>query len=144
MYEIGYLAGIFDGEGSVNTTCRYLTIGNTDRDIIDRVCECLDVLGISYTMPNPNIVAGYRPMQRITIGKRANIQKFLDIVPVTPVKEVKIREVLESYREKWPLLPNDVNIIEERKNLSVKEIAKKYDVKESTVYFRLRRDKVVV
>lgn len=88
-FELGWLIGIFDGEGcftisrhgSINV--KY-TVGikfvNTNSLIIDEVCRLLEALEIKYCKYNSWRTSNQKAAQRVEINTLDQIKKFLDIL----------------------------------------------------------------
>lgn len=105
----GYLAAMIDAEGTVqlgNASAkgrkgytRLVVIYNTDRAIIDHTCECLDGLGISYSLylQEPKGF-GTKKLYRITVSGRENLRKLIPL-PIQSEKLDKLVEIQASYRE---------------------------------------------
>jgi DNA repair photolyase len=77
----GFLAGIFDAEGSYNSDGA-LRISNTDREIIERVTSCLKSFGFSFVIetrrePRPKPVLNVR----VTGGIREHLRFFHTVDP---------------------------------------------------------------
>lgn len=90
-----YLAAIFDGEGTVagHTKGRpEISISNTEQSIINAICECLEILKISYTtsyrkMKNPL----HSPLTTVRVSRRDEIDRFIELVPVrSDVKKARL------------------------------------------------------
>ncbi|HVS01587.1 MAG TPA: LAGLIDADG family homing endonuclease, partial [Thermoanaerobaculia bacterium] len=66
----GFLAGIFDAEGSYS--CGVLRISNTDAEIIERILQCLRVLGLRFAVEDhPRPTARSLRVVRLTGGLAA-------------------------------------------------------------------------
>lgn len=86
--DIGWLAGIIDGEGSISMTITnkrvytpWVTIYNTDEKIILKVQSLLESIGVSkpvhkFGRKNPH----HKPSYHIQISKHAEIKLLLDLV----------------------------------------------------------------
>jgi DNA repair photolyase len=74
-WSAGFLAGIFDAEGSYSQGA--LRIVNTDSEIIDWTCRCLQALGFRYTLEH-RAPGRARPMSvvRVDGGLRAHLRFF--------------------------------------------------------------------
>lgn len=72
----GFLAGIFDAEGSSNTVIR---ITNTDDEIIDRTVAALDRFGFASTIETSPPRANLRPVRNVRLlgGFRERLRFFL-------------------------------------------------------------------
>jgi intein-encoded DNA endonuclease-like protein len=97
-----WLAGFMDGEGCVihkPKGSRYITILNTDTELIDVVCESLATLGIGWRLSHrrrrhPH----YKDSLVVNIYGRTNLDLFYRWVPFkSPEKRAKLRFALDSY-----------------------------------------------
>lgn len=89
-FEIGWLIGIFDGEGcyTIAKTVRHgdvsLTPGikfvNTNLEIIEEVARILKALGIAHYVYNSYRTKNQKPAKRIEILGLNRIKKFFDIL----------------------------------------------------------------
>jgi len=89
--NIGWLAGILDGEGSITLLKAYkrktewyvphIRISNTDPNIIDRVVDILKSLEVGfYRYEQPPKKSNYKPLQHIVITGMKRVKKFLDLI----------------------------------------------------------------
>jgi DNA repair photolyase len=78
----GFLAGIFDAEGSYSRGI--LRICNTDLEIIDRIAWCLRRLGFPFVIEGPR-ENGVRTV-RVTGGVQQHLQFFVSVDPATTRK----------------------------------------------------------
>jgi hypothetical protein len=75
-----YIAGIFDGEGSVDK--RSLTITNTDKTIINITSFYLNKLGIAHRIKiRPKEKSYYKTCYDIKISGRKNLETFYTYIP---------------------------------------------------------------
>ena len=96
-YMAGWLAGFFDGEGSVRfarytrkdtgnrAVATYLTVCNTDKGLLDTAREYLDKLGIGYSeyeQKRSSKSDGYKrkPLYLFHITKQSEIVKFAKLI----------------------------------------------------------------
>lgn len=127
----GYLAGIIDGEGSVycNGKKAYVSVGSTDTDIIFRIIECLDVLGVRYSIYRNQIKSG-KEFYNISIPRR-QVEKLIELPYGCERKIEKMKKVVEETRaieykkayiseEEWKLIKEE-NISEWAKRNKVHE-----------------------
>jgi DNA repair photolyase len=79
-WSAGFLAGIFDAEGSFSQTI--LRISNTDAEIIGRISECLRVFGFNFAIEHTHH-EGRKPIDvvRITGGLREHLRLFHTVGP---------------------------------------------------------------
>lgn len=94
--DVAWLAGIIDGEGSIllgskgkaNKHPGYngiqigatIHIVNTDGNIIDKCCEVIASLGVSYHLAHKGFTANHSPVYRIDIGKMIHIKTLLEAI----------------------------------------------------------------
>ena len=86
--DLGWLAGFFDGEGTISTRDKgkgslELAIVNTDRALLQKAQSILDHLEVDsiinlHTDRNPN----HKPCFQLRVRAQASIQKFFNKVPV--------------------------------------------------------------
>jgi DNA repair photolyase len=74
----GFLAGIFDGEGSCSQGV--LRIANTDRAIIERTTDCLRMLGFNFVVEERGLANGLKCV-RIRGGLREHLRFFHAVDP---------------------------------------------------------------
>jgi DNA repair photolyase len=79
-WSAGFLAGIFDAEGSVSQTV--LRICNTDPVIVDWICKCLRVFGFRFVVEHIHY-NDRKPMDvvRLTGGLREHLRFFHTVSP---------------------------------------------------------------
>ena len=78
QWRKGYLAGIFDAEGSCSRGI--LRISNTDAEIIDYLTSSLRTFGFAFAVEDPNRANGILSV-RITGGLRERLRFFLTVDP---------------------------------------------------------------
>lgn len=91
----GFLAGIFDAEGSYSQGS--LRITNTDRDIIAWICGCLQVLGFKYSLEH-RVLDRNRPIDvvRVDGGLREHLRFFHGVDPAITRKREIAGQALKS------------------------------------------------
>ena len=79
-WAAGFLAGIFDAEGSFSQTV--LRISNTDPEIIGRICSCLRTFGFTFVVEHAPFETR-KPMDvvRLTGGLREHLRFFHTVGP---------------------------------------------------------------
>lgn len=77
-FKIGYLQGLFDGEGHLSKQ-HNIIITNTRKSIIDVACKYLDELGIAYTLGYQD-QGKWKRAYRIFITRDKEVDKFIEIV----------------------------------------------------------------
>ncbi len=89
--ELGWLAGIMDGEGGARIYRRangrfwwnVQPVTNTDPQIIERALACLDSLGLAYWQrrnTNHKKATHYSVCYEVRINKVKDAQRFLDLI----------------------------------------------------------------
>lgn len=112
-YMAGWLAGFFDGEGSVRfaryrrkdtgnrAVATYLSVCNTDKGVLDTAREYLDKLGIGYCeyeQRQRSQKDGYRrkPLYSFHITKQSDIVKFADLVGLRHAeKAIRLKQIVD-------------------------------------------------
>lgn len=104
-----YLAGIIDGEGCVclwvlksgrnaGSTRRVVTIGMTDKPLVDLVGRLYDQLGITYSRHDRSPGGIRRHVWTISVQSQASLERLAAIVPIQhPQKIEKLKAVLASF-----------------------------------------------
>jgi DNA repair photolyase len=91
----GFLAGIFDAEGSCSASLR---IPNTDRSIIEQTAECLRALGFRFVIEDYDRPNGLRCV-RLLGGMPAQQRFFMTVDPaITRKRSIEGRAVKNSPR----------------------------------------------
>jgi hypothetical protein len=105
-----YIAGFFDGEGTVmcgfrsNRNCRIFSLwfSQTDREVLDAICAFLNAEGIT-----ANVVShrsnGFKPkkVHRLNVCSIEGVYKALDgMYPFLVVKRAKAEEAMELIETK--------------------------------------------
>lgn len=140
-----YLAGIFDGEGSVvnwKNRGREVNIVNTDLDIIDACKEAFEILGIEVILSAWPYGEG-KIKYIFRISNQRNLKLFLDKIPFqSTVKRNKLNQMLATYRYgvygRLEIPQGELDDLYHLMGYSVREIATHFNVHESTIYRRLR------
>jgi len=95
-WSAGFLAGIFDAEGSFSQTV--LRISNTDAEIIDWVCRCLRLFGFAFVVERRSF-QDRKPIEvvRITGGLREHLRFFHTADPAVSRKlDIEGRAVVSN------------------------------------------------
>lgn len=93
LLEIGWLAGIIDGEGTI-TVCKThrknpnanllfsprVQVINTNADIIQKVCEILDVHNISFSIQEVQGHLGSKQIWRVILTRMSEIAKLMNLI----------------------------------------------------------------
>lgn len=115
--EIGWFAGIIDGEGCIqairsNRSKGYSTGGSIATELrveavslpmIDRIYRILDALDVRYKASRPRRAPNStRDIHRVSVYRNADVKKVLTLVePILVVKRAEAKTVLE-WLERWP------------------------------------------
>ncbi len=83
QYDIGWLAGIIDGEGSI-TICKrgptfvpHIAMENTSKLLVDKFCEILDGLDISYCVSGRQKDGNRKYQWKVEISGRPRVYKMI-------------------------------------------------------------------
>lgn len=86
--DLGWIAGFFDGEGTVvlskgKRTAPHLNIAivNTDLALLQKAQSILDALEIDNSLKPAASKPGYKQMYRLYVGNSPGVQKFFARVP---------------------------------------------------------------
>jgi DNA repair photolyase len=94
-WQRGFLAGIFDAEGSYS--CGILRISNTDGEIIHHLTEALSALGFRFVVERPTRISG-KPIDvvRILGGLKEHLRFFHSVDPAITRKRDLIGQRVKS------------------------------------------------
>lgn len=104
-----YLAALVDGEGSVDSKRRRISISNTDQGILDFCCMILDQLGYTYSYEKVKKQKDYYTQAyTIRLYKRIDVDRFYLSIPVQSLsKKASLKKIFNSPRnipkDKWPI-----------------------------------------
>jgi hypothetical protein len=86
-FDIGWVVGIIEGEGSILLTKKprgmypSIQIGNCNQGVIDRLVRILNQVGVGcYVTPSPSVTKGGRLFKRVDVGGFKRLQKFFEVV----------------------------------------------------------------
>lgn len=103
-FELGWLSGIIDGEGcfsmSPGSKGSYnvgIKLVNTDMKIIDKICEILRKLNLSYHIYDSTRAANQRPAKRVEINGVMRIEKALKVLLPYIMAKKHQAEVMYDY-----------------------------------------------
>lgn len=113
--DLGWLAGIFDGEGSLNAQLsnrKNGTGGNvyfevrvevTSFAMIERIMRVLDTVDVHYKLrPQARRSMSTKDIYRLSVYQRAHVDKLLTLLlPILTVKAKEAEAVLNWYK-RWP------------------------------------------
>lgn len=129
--DLGWLAGIIDGEGYLGITLTNqkrwrsvkaeIQIVNTDPYLLDKVVEILRKIGVSpYIRTRTYKTSSWNTAWNITIGKLSAVEKVLvNVLPyLTGIKWARAKLMLEFVQQRMPkgrrpYDPEDLDLIEE-------------------------------
>lgn len=101
-----YLGGMIDGEGWIGEPKsklrnRAIRIANTDRDLIDAIAECCDVLGVHYTIQYQcSRKPGWAAQWWVDITGRESFEIIRDEVPIRAKKKRdRLERTAASFRQ---------------------------------------------
>lgn len=144
-----YVAGVFDGEGSVHYkegkfgfTSKYVRIDNTDVSIIDSVCIALDLLGIPYTKRGPTYLKNDRwlPVYSLNIANYDGIALFAQLVPVqSEAKREKLDHIAGAERRRLVVRTDEEWIALYHKHSNLAAIAREVECNVKTVRTNMDR-----
>lgn len=99
--ELGWLAGIIDGEGSITIVKRGQTfvptvkMSNTSKKLIDKYCEILDLLNISYKCYGRQKQGNRKYQWEVCVDGRPRVMQFLLIIQDSLIsKQTQAEKVL--------------------------------------------------
>ena len=104
--ELGWLAGIIDGEGSVTIVKRgqsfvpVIKMANTSKKLIGKYCEILDKLEISYQCYGRQKQGNRKYQWEVCVEGRPRVLKMLhfiqDLLVAKQTQAVKVNQWIES------------------------------------------------
>lgn len=122
-FNIGYLLGLIDGEGSYQLSVdygkrrkdggrkRYFTpqtsIFNSDPRIIDKCVEILKELDITFHVWTPKLTKGHTPVTRIVVHGIGRNKKLLDIVTKYPHGKLERAKLLLAFVDRRLSIPKE-------------------------------------
>jgi hypothetical protein len=126
QFELGWLAGIIDGEGSI-TVCKRgptyvptLKMSNTSKILIEKYCDILDRLDISYKCYGAQKEGNRKYQWTVCVDGRPRVYKALnaiqDLLVAKQKQAAKVAEWIESrgldlrgaYTEQQLTIINDI------------------------------------
>ena len=109
LFDIGYIIGMLDGEGSYQLGCKYVrsdrhyyspkvSIFNNNPKIIQQVINALKYIGISYHVWSPQIKGKEkRIVYRIQIAGIRRVKKFTDLILEYPSGKKERAKLLNDF-----------------------------------------------
>lgn len=144
-FMIGWISGFWDGEGSVTLrrvtnkrkhTSYYLTVSNTDTNLMQVCQEYLTNLGIEWTMWKYRTRGKYKPIGTLHIGKATSIVKFSSFIRLSsPSKQAILDEIvrwIKRKRTKYNL--EQLNKWHNGDKISLRDIVKRLGLKDGAHY----------
>lgn len=123
-YASGFLAGIYDCEGSINKTC--IRICNCNIEIIDEIKRCLNILNINYVLDiDKSGTINYKEKYNIRIKDKREWIKFIQLV-----KPACFRKGIQNVFEKSLLFSEKITNIE-----YIDDVVNVYNLETSTSTF---------
>ena len=130
QFELGWLAGIIDGEGSI-TVCKRgptyvptIKMANTSKVLVDKYCELLDKLDISYQCYGRQKEGNRKYQWDVCIDGRPRVYKALnaiqDLLIAKQKQATKVVEWIESrgLDLRGPYTEDQLNIIKNIRELN--------------------------
>jgi hypothetical protein len=106
LQELGWLSGIIDGEGTISIVKRascfvpVVKMSNTSKILIDKYCEILDKLDISYHCYGKQKEGNRKYQWEVSIEGRPRVYKIItllqDILIAKQNQAIKVTEWIES------------------------------------------------
>ncbi len=105
-----YMAGLIDGEGCVSLCTlkngpaagmlrRVVTIGMTDKEIIDLAAALYTQLGIGFSRSDRAPGGTRRHVWTISVQARADLIRLAECIPIQhPEKQQRLAAILDSYK----------------------------------------------
>lgn len=136
----GWLSAFWDGEGSVrfrkttagkNHTSYYLTVSNTDDELLKTCQAFLTALGIEWTMWKYRTRPGCKQIGTLNIAKASSILKFAkDIKLYSPTKAGTLLAIINWIkRRRTKYNPNELRYLYWNKQMSLRQIVKYYGLR---------------
>lgn len=127
-----YLAAMIDGEGWVGepkgTINRAIRIANTERDLIDAIEECCQILGLHYlTYPYEAKRDNWSPGWMVHITGEDSFRVVLEKVPIRSSRKLdRVRRTASSYRP--PINVDEVSRLYYDEGLTQQQVASQLGV----------------
>ena len=128
--ELGWLAGILDGEGSITIVKRGTTfvptikMANTSKKLVDKYCEILDKLDISYKCYGRQKEGNRKYQWEVCVDGRPRVMKALliiqDALIAKQTQATKVTQWIESrgLNLRGPYTEEQLQIIEDVRSLN--------------------------
>jgi|688.fasta_scaffold10401_3 hypothetical protein len=105
QFELGWLAGIIDGEGSISIVKRGPTyvpqvkMANTSKKLVDKYCEILDKLDISYHCYGKQKEGNRKYQWEVSVDGRPRVFKFVSLLQDLLVSKQRQAETVLEWIE---------------------------------------------
>lgn len=109
-YCRGFLAGIYDAEGSFCKS-RFLRICNTDKDIIDEIIRCLDKISIEYILEESGKTKNKEHRWNIRIDAKTDSKNSFNFLNI--INSTLQRKSFEGFLDYAPLKTLEIKSIKE-------------------------------
>ena len=98
--NIGYIAGILEGEGSFFYQGRtpYISIDTTDKDVIEKIKDITKTKCATQVPKNKRNLLGVKQMYRIRFGGKNAIEWMMTIYPLMSVRR---KEAIKKTIDVW-------------------------------------------
>lgn len=143
-----YVAAMIDGEGSVYyqlnynsgyARSRFVSISNTDDDIINAVSDALSDLDIDHSIYWHYDRRGRKPLSYVYIMGRESLTKVAELVPIqSKRKQDKLAAALASYRDIARPQDEEIRSLYLDQKMSVNRVADHLNADPTYVKIRLR------
>jgi hypothetical protein len=121
----GYISGIIDGEGNVDSKKKRIRVSNTDYDIIEAYKECLEFFGIQYTEYANKKYDGLKQTWTVYVNRRTEIEKLaMHIYLRAPDKHQSLQDILNSYIDMPTMTYEEAYELYIIQGMSVAQVAK--------------------
>ena len=141
-----YVAGFFDGEGSVIFTKNSIKLqfSNTDKQMLKKLHKFLGCGNIRFSYRN---LDKWKPQGVLVVGKHEDVIPILDkLKDLCIIKKSKIKKAIDYYEnKKWHYQQIDMERLTKLRNngMSIRKIAEEMNLSRSTVHNRIRFGNIV-
>ena len=99
-YSAGFCAGIFDSEGHIGSQRKTIRISNTNKNYIDEIIRCLDILKLEYCVENYKDITkyskDYNPIYNVRIKGKHQWNNFLWITRPACIRKSLEYNIMDS------------------------------------------------
>jgi len=130
-----YIAGLFDGEGTVGR--KSVSISNTHRPLLELVSNVLTDLNIKHYIYKRKQLPNRLICYTLDIFRKEYLEKFYKLIPFThKEKQLKLQQVLKNYHQESIYSSQKEAIVKDYESgLSYRKIAKKFGFKNHTIIY---------